>query len=328
MKKILILGKGRIGKAVEFYLKKYNLPLRVEFFSRERDIKKAFLLVSALPGSAGEKGLKLALKYRKDLIDISDLDYRFYIRNKKAIFERGIRVFPECGFSPGLTNLICGREAKDNRVKEIEILAGSLSKENFSFPFLWCFEDLIETHQVKATLIKKGRKIKTPPFSDYRKEKIEGVETESYLAEGLESLLENLKVKNMSYRVIRPFGFFIFFKYLENHGFFKRKNLDISREILESKKQDNLTIGQIRIKKKNQKIVWKMKSFSKKNEKLNSMQKITAVFPVVLVKLLLEKKFIDKGVLFPEKLGEDEKLFKKILSEIRKEILISKFYIR
>lgn len=324
MKRILIIGEGRIGKAIEYYLKKMSPYLKVGFFSKESDVKNSSLLIGALPGEVGEISLKLALKFKKDLIDVSDVDYTFYLRRKKEIERKGISVFPGCGFSPGLVNLICGREVKENKVKEIEIKAGTLSPRKFSFPFLWCFEDLIESHQVKATLVKKGKKIKVAPFSDYKREKIEGIEVESYLAEGLESLIENLKVKNMSYRILRPLGFFNFFSYLDSYGFFKKENLNFTKKVLERKKEDNITLAKVKIKTKNKEIIWKIKSFSRKNDKLNSMQKITAVFPAVLTKKLFEKGFTQKGLFFPEKLGEDEKLFKRILRQVKKEIYINR----
>ncbi len=325
MKKILILGKGRIGRAVKYYLRKQSLNIKVSFFNNEKDIKNSDLLISALPGDVGELGLKLALKFKKDLIDISDLEHSFYLKNKKKIKEKGILVIPLAGFSPGLVNFICGRESKENKVKEIEISAGSLSPKSFFFPFLWCFEDLIEGHQSKATVLRNGKKIKVSPFSDYRKEKIEKIDAESYLAEGLCSLIDTLKVKNMSYRVIRNLGFSYFFKYLDGYGFLNDQNIDFTKKILESRKQDNLTLGEIRIKVAKKQILWKMKTFSKKNEKLNSMQKITAIFPVALAKELLRGNISQKGLVFPEQLGEDSPLFKEIFKELKKEIFIKHF---
>jgi len=323
MKKILILGKGRIGKAIDYYLNKQGLKIKVNFFNNEKDVKNSDLLISALPGDVGELGLKLALKFKKDLIDISDLEHSFYLKNKRKIKEKGILVIPFAGFSPGLVNFICGREVKENKVNEIEILTGSLSKQKSSFPFLWCFDDLIEGHQLKATLIKNGKKVKVSPFSDYRKEKIEKIDAESYLAEGLCSLIDTLKIKNMSYRIIRNFGFSHFFKYLESYGFFNDQNIDFTKKILESRKQDNLTLGEIRIKSAKKQILWKMKTFSKKNEKLNSMQKITAIFPVALAGELLKGSIYQKGLIFPEQLGEDKSLFKEIFKELKKEISIT-----
>jgi len=320
--KIVILGKGKIGKAVKYYLKKLNLNVKVGFFNTKKDIKDCDLLISALSGDAGELALELALKYRKNLIDIADLDYEFYLKNKNNIKKAEILVIPFAGFSPGLVNFICGREVKNNNVKEIEILAGSLSKEKDSFPFLWCFEDLIEGHELKATIIKNG-KIKKPAFSDYRKQKIEKINTETYLAEGLGSLVDNLKVKNMSYRIIRNIGFYELFKSLENQGLLDEKNIELTQRKLESRKQDNLTIGVIKIKTDKKEIIWKMKAFSKENELLNSMQKITAIFPALLVKEILKGNIVQKGLIFSEQLGRDKDLFNRILKEVKKEISIS-----
>lgn len=321
--KIVIFGKGRIGKAVKYYLKKLNLDMKVGFFNTEKDVKDCDLLISALPGDAGELALELALKYRKNLIDIADLDYEFYLKNKNNIKKAGILVIPFAGFSPGLVNFICGREVKNNNVKEIEISVGSLSKEKDSFPFLWCFEDLIEGHELKATIIKNGKKIKKPAFSDYEKQKIEKLDAESYLAEGLGSLVDNLKVKNMSYRIIRNIGFYEFFKSLEDKNLLEDKNIELTAKTLEGRKQDNLTIGIIKIKTDKKEIIWKMKAFSKETELLNSMQKITAVFPAMLVKEILRGDFVQKGLIFSEQLGNDKDLFNRILKEVKKEISIS-----
>ena len=324
MKKVLILGKGRMGRAIAHYFKKFKLPIRIKFLLKEKEIKNSSILIGALPSEIGELGLKLALKFRKDLIDISDVDFPFYLKHKKEIFKKGISVFPEWGFSPGITNLICGREARKNKIKKLEILAGTLSPQEFFFPFTWCFEDLVEVHKLKATLIKMGKRKRLPPFSDYKKERIEGIEGESYLAEGLCSLIENLKVRDMSYRILRPLGFFYFFKYLESYGFLKKRSFQHIKSILEKKKNDNLTLAYIKIMTSKKKILWKIKSFSSKNEKLNSMQKITAIFPVILLKFLLKKDFPKGKIFFPENIGKDESLFRYFLKELKKEIFITR----
>ena len=47
------------------------------------------------------------------------------------------------------------------------------------------------------------------------------------------------------------------------------------------------------------------------------MQKITAVFPALLVKIILEGDFNKKGLFFPEQLGRDKLLFSKIMTQIK-----------
>mgnify|MGYP001583119595 FL=1 len=99
----------------------------------------------------------------------------------------------------------------------------------------------------------------------------------------------------------------------------------LSKNILESKKQDNFTLSEIILSTENKRIIWRLRSHSKKNEKLNSMQKITAAVPALIAKLLLDNKIKQPGLVFMEDLGRDELIFDSVLSGLRKEgIAISK----
>ncbi len=215
MKKVLILGKGRIGKSIKYYFKKIKFPVQVNFFLKEKEVKNSSLLIGALPGEMGEKSLNLALKYKKDLIDLADLEAEFYLKKKREIEKKGITVISGCGFCPGLVNFILGQEISNNKnIKEIEIKVGTLSKRKNFFPFLWCFEDLTLEHQISSQQRISGRKIKFPPFVGYQKEKIYGIEAESYFSQsGFDNLIDYLKIQNFKFRVIRPLGFFGFFNF-------------------------------------------------------------------------------------------------------------------
>ena len=324
--RVLILGKGNIGRAVSYYLKKFKAAKKVAFFDNGKKINNFDILIGALPSRVGEMGLKLALKYKKDLIDISVVDIPFYLKFKKEILKKGIRVVPGCGFDPGLVNLILGFESQSfEKINNIEISAGTLPfKAGFFFPFTWCFEDLIEGHLLGANLIKNGKNVDLPPFAGYKKEKLKEVEEfESYFIEEWSSLAYTLKPKNLSFRVIRPVGFFYFFQYLKNYGFFQKKNLSFTKNLLSQKKVDNTTLALIKIfgamKGEKREVFWKIFSFAKKDEFLNSMQKITAIVPAMIVKLLLKDKIKDRGILFMEEIGENKDLFKEILKELKKE---------
>ena len=211
-------------------------------------------------------------------------------------------------------------------IHEIEVKAGSLSPNKHFFPFLWCFEDLILEHQIPSWQILKGKKEKFFPFAGYRKEKFFGIEAESYLcASGFENLLDKPKLKNFQCRVVRPDGFMTFFNFLQNHGFLKKENLMLSKKILEAPKEDNFTLSEIILLTKSKKILWRLKSHSRKEEKLNSMQKITAAVPALTAKMLLENKIKQSGLVFMEDLGRDKLIFNSVLSALRKEgIAISK----
>ena len=325
---IAILGNGRVARAVFYYLKKNKSAGKIALLTNDNGkIKDCNLIIGALAGGLGEDCLRLALQYKKSLIDVSDLDPEFYLKRKTRIEKSGITVIAGCGFSPGLVNLILGKElSRYPDLREIEVKAGSLSPNKFFFPFLWCFEDLILEHQIPSWQIIKGKKKKFPPFAGYQKEKFFHVEAESYLcASGFENLLEKTQLKNFQCRVVRPGGFRTFFNFLRNQGFLKKDNLMLSKNILESKKQDNFTLSEIILSTENKRIIWRLRSHSKKNEKLNSMQKITAAVPALIAKLLLDNKIKQPGLVFMEDLGRDELIFDSVLSGLRKEgIAISK----
>lgn len=314
----LILGKGSIGRAVFHYLKKLRAVKKAAFFSNEKEIKNFALLIGALPSAAAERGLKLALKYKKDLIDISAAAIPFYLKNKKEIFKKGIKVIPGCGFSPGLVNLIAGFESQNfEKINNIEISAGTLPRNSkFFFPFTWCFEDLIEEH--------------LEGFSGCKEEKLKEVgEFESYFIEEWNSLLYTfLKPQNINFRVIRPVGFFHFFQYLKNYGFFKKENTALTKKLLTKEKKDNVTLGLVKIsgicQKKKKEVIWKIFSFAKKGEKLNSMQKVTALVPAIISGLISQNKIKNSGILFLEEMAKDKELFQEILAKLKKEGVLIK----
>ena len=325
---IVILGNGRIARAISYYLKKDRPGREITLLSENVDkIKGCSLIIGALAGGLGQGCLKLALRHKKPLIDVSDLDAEFYLKRKALIEKSGITVIAGCGFSPGLVNLVLGKElSAKSDIREIEIKSGSLSPKKNFFPFLWCFEDLALEHQIPSFQITKGKKKKLPPFAGYRKEEFFGIKAESYFcASGFENLLDNPKLISFQCRVVRPDGFMTFFNFLRNHGFFKKENLALSKNILEAGKQDNFTLSEITLSAKNKKIIWRLKSHSRREEKLNSMQKITAVVPVLTAKMLLDNKIKQSGLVFMEDLGRDKLIFYSVLSGLRKEgIAISK----
>ncbi len=319
VRKVGILGDGRIARAVAFFFN--TIPgCRAALLSSDVQARGCDLLVGALAGDLGEKCLALALRYTKNLIDISDVDPPYYLKHKKKIAARGITVIPGCGFSPGLTNFILGSEFAllQNR-PSVTVKAGSLSKKREYYPFLWCFEDLILEHHLPSWQVVSGKKKKFPAFAGYQKESFFGVDSESYYcASGFENVLDNVRVRDFACRVVRPAGFKQFFYFLKNYGFFENKNMPFAKKALEARLEDNITLGEISIKTKDKTIVWLMKAAAQKTERLNSMQKITASVPVVVGTLLLQGMFSGRGLMFMEELGREKRWKIALFSGIKR----------
>lgn len=328
--KVLILGNGRIARAVYYYLEKSALIKKTAFLKQKQDASECDLLIGALPGDLGALPLSLALKYRKNLIDISDVEPGFYLKKEKEVFKKRISVIPCCGFCPGLLNFILGNElARKEKIGKIEVKAGSLSQIKYYFPFLWCFEDLVLEHRIPSRQIIGGKIKKFSPFAGYRKEFFFGIEAETYFAQsGFENMLGGLKARNFTFRVIRPAGFKEFFSYLESEGFLRKETMPVTKNIVENNVKDNITLAQIHIEQGNKKINWQIASCAKQKEEINSMQKITALAPVALAKALLRQKIKKNGLFFMEELGTDNALFAAVLEENRKEKILLQRQIR
>ena len=317
---ILVLGNGRIARAVSFYLGRSRLVKSVSLALTGKNVAKYDLLVGAFPGDLGTIPLKLALKHRVDLIDISDVEPQVYLRSKRLIESRGITVIPCCGFGPGLINFILGRElAGKMNIDTVQIKAGSLSPKPNYFPFLWCFEDLVLEHRIPSWQVVNGKTYKFGPFARCQNERFFGIESESYFAQsGFENMMKGIRVKNFSFRVLRPRGFKEFFYYLESEGLLTKANMLTTKNIVEKNVRENITLATISLREKRKVITWLMKSQSKQGERLNSMQKITAVTPAAMALALLRREIGQRGLLFMESLGQDRFIFDYLLGENRK----------
>lgn len=314
-----IFGDGRIARAVAFFFNSIK-GCRAHLLSSDLQARDCSLLVGALAGDLGEKCLALALRYKKNLIDISDVDPPYYLKHKKQIAGSGITVIPGCGFSPGLTNFILGSEFVLLQKKpSVAVKAGSLSKKKAYYPFLWCFEDLILEHHLPSWQVAGGKKMKFPPFAGYQKESFFGIDSESYYcASGFENVLDKVRVNNFACRVVRPAGFMQFFYFMKNYGFFLPENMPVAKKTLEARTEDNITLGEISIKTKTKAVVWLMKAAARKSEKLNSMQKITASVPAVVGSWILDGKLPGRGLLFMEDLGKEQRFRKALFMGIKR----------
>ncbi|MCX7927251.1 MAG: hypothetical protein N2606_03855 [Candidatus Omnitrophica bacterium] len=321
-----IMGCGRIAQAVKFYLDRNKIIKKVFFICKDSQAKYCDLLIGALPSALGQKCLRLALFYKKHLIDISDIDPPFYLKHRDKINKSDIMVIPGCGFSPGLVNCILGREFnKHPQIEEVEVKAGSLSPRRFYYPFLWCFEDIVAEHGLSSWQVVGAKKKLFPAFGGYQPERFFGIDAESYyVASGFENILDKFKLKNCTVRVVRPKGFREFFLFLKNYGLLSGKNLFYTKFLLERKMFTNITFAEIIFK--NSKITWRwlIKAKSSAKEKLNSMQKITASVPAVVAELFLRGDINKRGLLFMEDLGQDKIFFSQLLQGVREKKIIVK----
>ncbi|MGE5308716.1 MAG: hypothetical protein ACM3OC_06505 [Deltaproteobacteria bacterium] len=314
---VAVIGDGRIARACAWFIRRDGWAT-AELVPSDRDLRGYDLLIGALAGGIGERCIEAALKYRKNLIDISDVDPPGYLKRLKKINRAGITVIPGCGFSPGLVNFLLGREFSGRRVQTAEVSAGSLSPLGRYYPFLWCFEDIVLEHRIPSQQIVKGKQRTFPAFAGYRRENHFGIEAESYYcASGFENVLQKASPREFTVRVVRPAGFREFFGFLENQGLLKPENFMATKQMLEAAKRDNITFARIITTGGGRRSEWLLKAASRRGEELNSMQKITASVPSVMARLLHEGFIGAQGLLFMEDLSVHDGLFKALIDGVR-----------
>lgn len=320
--KAQILGQGRIAQAIRQLSGQTtpDLVLGRDVLPGGMPEHDTDLIINTLPGSMGEQGLDMALVQKKHLVDLADLDDVFYLDRKAAIDRAGILVIPGCGFCPGLINFILGYELgiRGGDISTVEVKAGSLSPHPFYFPFLWCFEDQIPEFTLPSIQIIDGTPGKFPAFADLREEILWGIKAETYLGQsGFEHFAMDSRIRNFTYRNIRPRGFRIFFQYLFTHGCFEEDLLATSKALLESKRLDNASVSEIRIIRQRVRKIWQIKSQADRHDSLNSMQTLTGLFALEILNGVIKGEILPEGLIFCQNLGRNEKRFNRVINGLR-----------
>jgi len=195
-------------------------------------LRKFDLTVSALPGSMGFKACKAAIASKVDIVDVSYMPEDIMTLQKDAL-KAGIRVIPDTGMAPGLSNILVGRGASRlDSVETVHILNGGLPEKPvppLSYVITWSAEDLIDMYSRKVTVVKEGKVIKVDAMSGLEEITFLGVgKLEGFYTDGLRTLLYTLKrPKEMWEKSLRYPGHTQKIELLKTLGFFDEEPVKI-----------------------------------------------------------------------------------------------------
>ena len=170
---ISVIGLGNIGSIIAQELANYYEVValdsdrsRVERIAGIRGlvgqlddvagiIRESDLVVVALPGQVAFPYVKRILEWGINVIDISYSPENPY--NLESIARSsGATYVPDCGFAPGLSNMLAYRLFKKSAADDIEIIVGGLPErpvEPFLHSVTWSVEGLIDEYTRKASII-------------------------------------------------------------------------------------------------------------------------------------------------------------------------------
>lgn len=348
MKKIIVLGGGRIGRVIALNLsedhavcladlqKPDELPANIEFKQLDVTDKAALqntvsdfdLVVGALPSVLGFKALQAVLETGQSMVDISfftedplQLDDLAKKHNATAIVDMGL--------APGLTNLFAGHfVATYEQVDELTCLVGGLPVER-SLPFQYKAPfaplDVIEEYTRPARMKRKGQDLVLPPLTEIETLHVPGIgDLEAFNTDGLRTLLTTVDIPTMAEKTIRYPGHAQFITQLKQAGFFNDAHRENTAEVLQKQWQfqageQDLTVLEIRVKgiRNGQptREVYRLVDHYDRKTHISSMARTTGYTCAAAARLLLNND-IEPGVLAPEHLGQNTHYFENILADL------------
>jgi saccharopine dehydrogenase-like NADP-dependent oxidoreductase len=304
-------------------------------------LKQFDLVVGALPGEIGYKLLEACVNAKVNTVDVSFMPEN-PLALSKAAAKAGATIIPDCGVAPGLSHMLVQRGvSKLDKVENAQIMVGGLPEKPIpplGYTITWSVEGLIDEYLRKARIIKDGKVTEVDAL-----DQVEGVEfpgvgkLEAFYSDGLRTLLQTLKgVKNMAEKTLRYPGHIEKIRLLRDLGLLDESPIQVAdtlvpprkvtMRLLEKKlKKPNVPdilamLVQVEGTKDGKRTMYSYQILDRydKKSKVTAMARTTAYTASCVAQLLAKKVIKIKGMIPPEKLGGDEKVFRKLLSMLKK----------
>jgi lysine 6-dehydrogenase len=304
-------------------------------------LKKFDLAVSALPGSMGFQSCKASIAAGVDMVDFSYMPEDAMTLNKQAL-KANVCVIPDCGMSPGLSNILVGHALSNlNRIKSIHIFTGGLPEKPvppLGYVMTWSIHDLIEVYSRRVNLVKESKITQVEAMSGLKEITIPKVgRLEAFYTDGLRTLLHTVAdAEEMWEKTLRYPGHIEKIKLLKEFGFFDEKPITIGnttvtpRELTARLLEKKLKMPEIRDVAivfietfgakdgREIKYIYRMLDHYDEKHRVTAMARTTAYTASVITKLIASKTIKEKGIIPPEKLGMNNTLYKKFWNEMKK----------
>lgn len=308
-------------------------------------LKNFDVVVGALPGVFGYRACKASIAAKVDMVDVSYMPEDVMSLNDAAT-KAGVSIIPDCGMSPGLCSMLVGRGvSKLDQVEEAHMLNGGLPEAPvppLGYVITWSVRDLIDMYVRKVNILKNEKIIQVEPLSGLEELDFPGIgKLEAFYTDGLRTLLYTIKAKDMWEKTLRYPGHVEKIKLLKALGFFDTDVIKIGKTKVEprevtanlfarklKRKMPDIVVIRVKVsgKKGGRHIghVYHVFDHYDKKRQVTSMARTTAYSTSIVAQLLVQKAIEEKGVIPPEKLGMNERLFERFIGEMKKREIIVK----
>ena len=291
------------------------------------------IVCGALPGRLGFEMMRKVIGAGKDLVDISYTPQDPSALNSLARRNNCILV-PQCGVAPGLSNICVGDASRRlSKIDTVRIMVGGLPRHPrppLNYQFVFSPDDVINEYTRPARIIDQGQVKFTPALSGMGEMRFPGVgELEFFVTDGLGTLPTSFpNVNEMAEYTLRYPGHARIMESLRAIGLldkglieFDGKSIEPRRVVLElmrslsrdSGKEDLLAFRvevRGRIGRRLGEVRYQMLDFYDPRLQATAMARTTAYTCTAVTHLITQGKIPRKGVVTPEELGTDERLFR------------------
>lgn len=336
--------RSRAEKAAASMRKKNVCGIQLDIFDRKAlidTIRKSDLVVGALPGEIGYKLLKACIDANAKMVDVSFMPEN-PLKLAKAAAKTGATIIPDCGVAPGLSHMLLQRGiSRLDKVENAQIMVGGLPEKPvppLGYTITWSVEGLIDEYTRRARIVRNGKIVEVNPLDQVEEIEFPGVgKLEAFYSDGLRTLLSTVKdVQNMSEKTLRYPGHVEKIKLLRDLGFLDETPIQLAETVIAPRKitvkllekklkrpevPDILAmLVQVEGAKAGRRMIYSFCILDHYHKKTNvtAMARTTAYTASCVTQLLVKKVIKGNGMIPPEKLGEDENVFKKLVKLLKK----------
>ena len=302
-------------------------------------LRKVDLVCGALPGRLGFDLMTETVKAGKDTVDISYTPRDAFLLQRKAK-EVGCRVVPQCGVAPGFTNMCVGDASRKlDEMRSVEVFVGGLPEKPeppLNYRIVFSLEDVVNEYSRPVEVIEGGKRNKVEALSGRGHISFPGVgRLEYFLTDGLGSLPRSYpKTREMHEFTLRYPGHADMMQTLRVLGFFERKPVGVGgaeveprqlsiallHETMSKGSHEDLLALRVEVKglSRGKKIHLRYQILDHYDRKsgVSAMARTTA-YPCTSVALLMGRGEIEEsGVVTPERIAHDPKLFRYVLDRL------------
>ena len=257
MKSVIILGGGRIGKAIAWDLsKEYRVAVAdidrssLDVLKREIDVERLVIdfnedralaeaiqpfdmVVLAVPGFMGFNCLKKIIEQGKNVVDISFFNEDAFLLHELAK-EKHVIAAVDCGVAPGLCNVILGKHLAEDSVSSYACYVGGLPMDRsgpFQYKAPFSPIDVIEEYTRPARMRENGTEVIKPALSEVEIIEFEKIgQLEAFNTDGLRTILKTTEVPSLKEKTLRYPGHAKIMLALRESGFFSSEEVKVGEK--------------------------------------------------------------------------------------------------